>query len=345
VRIVRRFATLSRRSSIFSRLAENVSFGVGSALELARMPRPDLVYLNTWPLFATALCALAVRFRRVPFVVSVQDVYPESLVIQERISERGWTAALLRRLDRSIARAASAVIVLTEQWAALYRRSRDVAPERVTVIPNWIDEQLVTAPAGEGLAWRRAKGVGDGAFLLVYGGNVGAAAGVAELIESFAVSGVDDAALLVAGEGSSLADCREIAGRTPRAQVLFHHPWRSDETAAVLGAADLLVLPTRGRQSAVSVPSKLISYLLAGRPLLAIATGDSETAAIVRNSGAGWIVRPGDQESFDTAVREARALSPEARAAMGEAGRRYALEHFSRRVILPRVLAVLGGAA
>lgn len=343
--VVRRFATTSRRSRMLSRLAENVSFGLTSALELARMPRPDLVYLNSWPLFATAFCAAVARWRRIPFVVSVQDVYPESLVIQGRIGERGWVARLLRRIDRSIARGASAVMVLTEQWASLYRRTREVDAGRVRVVPNWIDETAV-APSEEGSrAWRQAHGIADDAFLLVYGGNVGAAAGVEELIESFGPVDEPGAILLVAGEGSSLHACQSMARHLAADRVRFHHPWPEEETAEVLGAADLLVLPTRGLQSAVSVPSKLIAYLLAGRPVLAIATPDSETAAVVRASGAGWIVRPGDDESLAVAIGEARALSRAERAALGEAGRRYALDHFSRRIVLPRLLEIVRSAS
>lgn len=345
VRLVRCFATTSRRSRMLSRLAENLSFGLTSALALARLPRPDVVYLNSWPLFATALCATVSRWRGIPFVVSVQDVYPESLVIQGRIGERGWVTRLLRRLDRRTARAAAAVLVLTEQWASLYRRTREVEPARVRVVPNWIDESALVTSAAMPRAWRRGHSIGDATFLLVYGGNVGTAAGVEELIESFAGVGAPDTMLLVAGEGSALEACQELAENLAPDTVGFHHPWPEEETAAVLGAADLLVLPTRGLQSAVSVPSKLIAYLLAGRPVLAIAVPDSESAAVVRASGAGWIVRPGDQESLASAIAEARALSAAERAALGEAGRLYALDHFSRRAVLPGVLEIVRGAS
>lgn len=344
IEIVRCFSTISRSSTMLSRMGENVSFGLTSAIALMVMRRPDVVYLNTWPLVATSLCAWVARLRGVPFVVSVQDVYPESLVVQKRIAEWGFVAGLLRRIDQSVTRAAAAVVVLSRQWASLYTGSRRVAANRVHVVPNWVDAHAVDPASADPHAWRRAKGITDASFLVVYGGNVGEAAGVEELIEVFAASSSEGSVLLIAGDGASVARCEELAQRVAPGRVLFHRPWRAEETAAVLGAADLLAVPTRGRQSAVSVPSKLIANLQAARPVLAIAEDDSETAAIVRAAGAGWVVPPGDDEKFRESLEQARRLSESERRAKGEAGRRYATATFGREQTLEKLVAIVRGA-
>src|ERR1039458_5170759 len=77
--VVRCFSTTSRTASLISRLSENVSFGLSGGLAMAMLRRPDVIYANTWPIFASGIAALVARFRRIPIVVSVQDVYPESL--------------------------------------------------------------------------------------------------------------------------------------------------------------------------------------------------------------------------------------------------------------------------
>ena len=54
-------------------------------------------------------------------------------------------------------------------------------------------------------------------------------------------------------------------------RIRFYSPWPAAETSPALSAADILILPTQGRQSSASIPSKLIAYMLASRPVLALA--------------------------------------------------------------------------
>ena len=76
----------------------------------------------------------------------------------------------------------------------------------------------------------------------------------------------------------------------------------------ILGAADVLILPTRVRQSLVSVPSKLMSYMLAARPVIALALPQSDLAEVVERSGCGWIVEPDQPERLAALVSEVMLL-------------------------------------
>ena len=341
--VTRCFATLSRKSTLVSRLMENLSFGLTSMLAVFRAKKPDVLYSNSWPLFATGLVAFAARMRRIPYVVSVQDVYPDSLIAQRRIATNGFPARVLRWLDGLIARGAKAVIVLSENFANVYRRERGMDPERVHVIPNWLPSSAVDSDPAEGRAYRQSRGIAGDATLVVYGGNIGAAAGVDQVIDAFELLRGDDIHLLIAGDGSEADACERRSRVLPH--VLMHRPWPAADTSRVLGAADLFVLPTQGEQGLVSVPSKLISYMLAAKPVLAIADPRSETARIVNEAGAGWIVAPGDVQAIAAAIRAAAASSSEERNARGQNARRYALEHFVSEACLPRVAAIVEEAA
>lgn len=340
VEIVRCLSAPSRESSMLSRFWENLTFGVSSALEVLSSPKPNVIYANTWPIFAGGLLSLVAGLRRVPLALSVQDVYPESLVAQGRLRGQHLFVRLLRMLDGWIARRANAVIVLSERFAQVYRKERGVPAERIHVVPNWIDESMLEPEAAPG-GFREEKGIPDQAFLLVYGGNIGVAAGVETVIDSFQWLDKDDRLrFLIAGEGSRLAACRDLArDHTPR--ILFHSPWLQSETGRVLHAADALILPTRGDQADYSVPSKLLAYLLAARPVIALANAGSEIAHLVRDAGCGWVVEPDDPEKLADALRTVQALTESERRNFGLAGRAYALKNMGKQVCLPRVLDLL----
>lgn len=324
-------------------MTENLSFGLSSAAALLRTRKLDALYLNSWPIFATGLAVLVAKLKRIPYVLSVQDVYPESLLVQNRLGGR-IIAPILRWIDTRVARRARAVIVLSEAFASIYRDDRGVQPDRIHIIPNWASDTGQESRAAA-LSYRRARGIADDDFLVVYGGNVGIAAGVEQVIHALEMIDDPKIHLLIAGGGASAEACETLARRTAPGRVHFHRPWQDDETLRVLAAADLLALPTAGAQSRISVPSKLISYLLAARPILGAVESDSEIARIIRVAGAGRVIAPGSSREWASAIVAASQMPEPRRQEIGASGRRYAEKHFTRERAVNRILEILGSAA
>lgn len=343
--ILRCFSLLSSKSRLHSRLAENISFGITSSLALLLSRRPDAIYANTWPIFAAGITTLVAKVRRIPLVISIQDIYPESLLSQGRIESNSRVVTALRWIDARIARSATAVIVISDTFAQVYRENRHVPVGRVYVVPNW-GETTAHGTYEEGRALRAEVGIPSDAFLLVYGGNIGAAAGVEAIINALrAFCPVERPYLLIAGSGAQLEVCRRLAGEVDSERIRFYTPWPAEKTAVVYAAADALILPTRGAQSLASVPSKLISYMLASRPVVAQALPGSDTAATIERAQCGWVVLPGNEAALNEAIRRSRDATEVERTRLGEAGRTYALQHFAKEACLPQVIAILAQAA
>src|SRR5205814_8020709 len=116
-------------------------------------------------------------------VLSVQDIYPESLMSQRRRGS-GLAARVLLALDRWIVRGAAAVVVISERFAEHYRRTRGLEASRIHVVPNWLPSAETEERAGASDACRDRNAIPRDAFLLVYGGNVGVSASVETAIEA-----------------------------------------------------------------------------------------------------------------------------------------------------------------
>jgi len=245
-------------------------------------------------------------------------------------------------VDSWIAHTSRAIIVISDRFAGLYRQQRGVAPERVHVVPNWADDRALPVMSG-GDEIRAEMDIPREACLLVYGGNVGVAAGVEGIIHVFANWPTDEPRpyFLIAGAGPCVDSCRLAAAQIEGDLVRFYTPWPAEKTGAVYEAADILILPTQGQQSLVSVPSKLIYYMLAGRPVIAQAVPGSDLAQTIEKAGCGWVIEPNDSEALATMIRKAMALPAHKRFELGNAGRLYALHHLTRSVCLPRVVSLL----
>ena len=343
-RLLRCFSFLSSESSLLSRWLENISFGLTSSLALLFSSRQDVVYANTWPIFATGLTCLVCKIRSVPIVLHVKDMYPESLLTQGRLKPGQGLYKLLLLIDRWIAGQASAIIVLSEGFAGGYTQVRRIAPSKVHVIPDWMDSGSVVVLGKND--YRQEIGVSGDAFVLVYGGNIGVAAGVETLIDALnKVKTNREIVLVIAGSGSQLAACRKLAAGITNVRIMFHTPWASDETSKVLAAADVLVLPTRGTQSLASVPSKMLSYLLAARPVLAAVLPESDTARVIDKAACGWVVPPDSSDLLARKIEELAGLPEQLLAKMGFAGRQYALQNFTAETCLPKVIGIIEKAA
>lgn len=341
IEIIRCFATLSPTSRLLSRLMENLTFGLSSGWHVLTMRRPDVIYANTWPIVATGILFLIAKLRRIPLVISIQDVYPEALIAQQRMSGDSLLARLMRRMDAAMARHSAHVIVISERFAEIYQKQRHVLPEKLSLIPNWIDGKHIDASITREQV-RQHPNIAVEDFLLVYGGNIGAAAGVETIIEAMQLlEDVPNVKLLVAGSGSRLAACQQLAQIMSTQSIVFHSPWAAEETSEILRAADVLMLPTQHQQSLVSVPSKLLSYMLAERPVLATAASNSDLADLVHRAQCGWVVEPGRPDLLAMQIKEIMRLDPAERQQRGCNGRAYVLQHFTKDTCLPKVLRIL----
>jgi glycosyltransferase involved in cell wall biosynthesis len=113
-----------------------------------------------------------------------------------------------------------------------------------------------------------------------------------------------------------------------------------DRLPEVLASADVLVALLERDAGVFSVPSKVLSYHAAGRPILAAIPRENLSAGVLAASGAGIVVDANDADGFVVAARRL-ATDPELRARLADAGRRYAEATFRIDGIADRFEAVL----
>jgi glycosyltransferase involved in cell wall biosynthesis len=235
------------------------------------------------------------------------------------------------------------LIVISDRFAEIYRNDRGVPAQRVYVIPNWVDPQEISLLPRD--QFRTRSGIPRDAFVYIYGGNIGVAAGVEAAIEAFSQVKNCRVYLLIAGDGTQRTACESLVVKSGVHNVIFHHPWPAEETSEVLAAADVLLLPTLGEQSLASVPSKMLNYMLAGRPILTVAVHGSDIDKIIHEAQCGWQVQPDNPEALTEVLNRLSEIPAAELIEKGENGRKYVLERFSRNVCLPEAVKVILCAA
>jgi colanic acid biosynthesis glycosyl transferase WcaI len=220
--------------------------------------------------------------------------------------------------------------VLNAHFAA-HARAVGVAPARLWVQPNWT--HLGPASTADPAATRARLGWRCDETVVLHTGNMGLKQGLENVIDAAAladrragVTGANRVRFVLMGDGSQRT---ELAARGAGVRALdLRAPAPAAQYADVLAAADVLLVNERPTDVDTTLPSKLTSYLHAGRPVVAASPDVGGTAAEVRRSGAGVVVVPGDPAALLDAV-DALATDPAGMAAMGAAGRAYARENLA----------------
>ena len=102
-----------------------------------------------------------------------------------------------------------------------------------------------------------------------------------------------------------------------------------EKLGQVQAIADISIVTLRPSAEQMSVPSKVLGYMAAARPVLVAAAANSETARLVREAGAGIVVPPGDPAAIATAIRDLLDR-PADMQAMGSSGRKFLEENLTR---------------
>lgn len=305
------------------------------------LPRPDVIFVYHPPLTAGLPAWALGRIWRVPFVLQIQDMWPETLqatgMVHSRTVLRG-----MGRLARWLYDRAGALCVVSPGFRESLI-SKGVPPQKIHVISNWADGGLCR-PMAPDPDETRALGL-EGAFTVMYAGNMGQAQGLESVLGAAALLGDQiPVRFVLVGDGVALPALRETARRRGLSNVQFLGRRPQEKMARLYALADVLLIPLRDEPLfRWTIPHKLFAYMASGKPILAAVAGDA--ADIVRGEDAGIVCPPEDPKALAAAVRALYAMPAAQREEMGMRGLRAARTQYSREVSVGRIEELLRAVA
>ena len=338
VRITRVTSTSYERSELGRRAMNYFSY-LGSALRHALSgPAPDLVLCMTDPPIIGDLGVLVGRRVGAPVLVISQDVFPEIATELNRLHNpavigvlRGLVGAYLRRADR---------IVAIGETMRERLEAKGAPPERLRVIPNWVDTRAIT-PQPRDNEWAEKHDL-VGRFVVMHSGNVGHAQDLDSLVRAATfLRDRDDIRIVIAGFGARHGEMLALANRLEVQGTVRFLPYQKRARLPLsLSSADLHVIGLAKGLAGYVVPSRLYGVLSAGRPVIVAAEDTSETARLVHEIGCGVVIPPGRPELLARTIREASGGAFDLEE-MGRRGRAYVEEEADRLVAMERYRALV----
>lgn len=336
VEVVRVWTYLAANEGFARRTLNYLSYMLGTSLALPRISRPDVV-ISTSPQFFCGLTGMIAKStRRVPWLLEIRDIWPESIVTVGAM-RKGLAIRFLEWLERLAYRRADGIVAVTDSFVG-HIGARCGETAKISVIKNGADLSLFKR-TGDAAAAKASLGVAD-KFVAAYVGTHGMAHGLDTILDAASLLADDPRiVLMLVGDGAERE--RLVARATEmdltNVRILGQRP--KSDMPMVWAATDASVIHLKRNNTFKKVlPSKMFEAMAMACPIVLGVEGEAK--ALLDEAGAGIAITPESAEELAAAVRYL-ADDPDAAASFAHAGSRYVREHYDRAVLARRYIDVL----
>ncbi len=339
INVVRVWTFMAANAGFMKRILNYLSYMIMAAWAGLWVRRPDVVIATSPQFFCGWAGVLVQFFRRLPFVLEIRDIWPESITAVGAM-KRGFAVRVLEWLEKRMYRSADHIVAVGKGYRDNVSSKAPVR-DRISVIYNGVDgEHFQPVPPDD--AFREEHGMA-GRFVVSYVGTIGMAHGLETVLDAAEKSKADgrqDVGFLLVGVGArreslqqeaeerGLSDCVRFTGRLPKSDM-----------PRVLASSDALLVHLRACDLfSTVIPSKIFEAMAMERPIIMGVRG--EPADIVRSANAGLDMEPGDADSLIdclTKLKDDDSLYKSIQAN----GRRFVLQEFSRDTFAAKYIEVI----
>lgn len=342
VHVVRVWSYIAANKGFFRRILAQLSFGcLAPLLGWRDVGHPDIIIVESPPLFDAIAARLLSWGKRCPFIFLVSDIWPESAVQLGALRNR-LLIWLAERLEWSTYLLASAIWAVTEGIRDILI-VRGLKPERVFLLTNGVDtarfRPLPRHEARARLGW-------DDRFTVLYVGTHGLAQDLSTVLDAAVQLKLQPHIRFVfVGDGAAKASLVTQAREQGLLNVSFLDPVPHEQVPVLITAADACLVPLRRLPLFEgALPSKMYEMMACERPVLLGVDGEARRLA-VQEARAAIYVEPEDADSLVSAILNLYE-HPEIAQALGQNGRAFVMEHFDRQrlisILEERIHALLG---
>lgn len=313
----------------------------GKCIAALQKEGPAAVVVSCIPLSAVVRIESWCRNQRIPFIYWLQDLQGKAIydLLRSKWGFAGrilggfahmWEQELLEKSHRVI-------LIAPGHEQELPARVRD--ERRYTLLENWapIEDFSILPPAND---WSVRNGL-DKTQNVMYTGTLGLKHDLNTFYElASAFKNRSEVRIVVVSTGQAADRVKAEALRRGLDNIVVLPFQPQEEVPSMLAAAAVLIAPLDSSAGSFCVPSKILSYLCAGRPTVIAIDTENQAAKTILGSGAGLVVKPGNAEAFINAVGSYLNDS-NVRIEAGRNARRYAEATFRLETVAQKFLNII----
>lgn len=289
-----------------------------------RNERYDLILMATPPITLAGVVAYIKKRDGAKFYLLLKDIWPQGIADLGAISQSGPVYRYFRAKEKKLYALADQIGCMSPANVKyVLRHNPALEPQQVEVCPNSEEPDFWTVSPEEASAIRAKYGIPQGRKIFLYGGNLGRPQDIPFVIECLrAAVHVPDAFFVICGSGTEYGKLRTFVEAEKYSNLLLLSGLPRADYDKLVRSCHVGLLFLDHRFTIPNFPSRLLSYLQAGLPVIACTDPATDIGDIAQAGGFGWKCPSDDPAAFVRTVE--RACSADL-ASMGDAGRMYFL--------------------
>lgn len=311
------------------RILNYTSFWLSSCLAGTFFHRPDVIIATSPQLLVGLTGWWMGPVKCTPWILEVRDLWPDAIIASGVGNQASLLARSLRFLSGFLYRSCDHVVVVTPAFREELIRNWNISPEKISVVENGVETNLFIAD-GDTHEVKTAMGL-NGKFVVSCIGTLGLAHGLSIVLQAAArlQKPFPDIIFLFVGEGADKERLMELARDQGLSNIRFQPQQPREDIPALIRASDLcLVLLKKAEVFKTVIPTKMLEFMACGRPVILGVNGQARQ--VLDNAKAGIFTEPEDPVALTQAVTHLYK-DAKLRETLGRNGRRYIVEHLSRK--------------
>ncbi len=312
-------------ASIIGRTRETISFGMACAKYINENHKNiDFIYNSSWQLFGYYIVARAAVKHSIPYIVPIQDIYPECVLPPNNGGLLGKALfKVLQDFDVYYQKHAYLVRTISDEMAKYLSTTRKVSLDKYLVVNNWQDDS----------AYENLSPSEHDKVVFAFVGSINKSSRVEYMINAFIRANIPDTELRIYGNGVDKTHCEDIVRAKGIKNIIFDSVPR-EKVPYVQSECDILLSALERGTAGLCLPSKLTSYMLTGRAIIVSVDKDSATARYITESRGGIIVEPDNEKELADAFTRIVAEGKEKIEEYGRNNKAYAQQYLTKNVNL-----------
>ncbi|NJN94729.1 MAG: glycosyltransferase family 4 protein [Anaerolineales bacterium] len=341
--VVRVWVKASPRKTFNTRLAFYISYMINAALRgLLLSQSYHVIFANSPPLFVGAAGLALSYLRRTPFVLEVQDLWPESAVALGELNNPRYIKWATYVEERCYQRAKKIVTVTDGIYNRL--RERGYPAEKLTKIENGSNTELFRPQPAEAAQLQAKLGLGD-KFIALYAGLMGLAYDFGTVIETARLLQAEtDIHFVLVGDGPRRYEVEALiqSSQLPNLTLLPGQPLEA--MPAYFSAANVTLIPLRNLELFLGTrPVKMFDAWACQCPVIVSVIG-GEAQQLVETAQGGLVIEPENPAELARAIVALRN-DPTKGPMFGQNGQRHVLAHYSFQTMALKLEQILAESA
>lgn len=304
VTILRSSLWVPSRVTSVKRILHEASFIAASLVRAFSAQKPDLLVIESPPLGLACVAVLLSRAWRIPYIFDVMDLQPDAAA-ELGMLKPGKLLNLLYRTEFMAYRHARRVTTLTPEMAERII-TKGIPESKVTVCSLPATQAAFDVfTSREGGNFRAQHGITD-KLVVLHSGNMGVKQGLDVVLRAAEKLRSENMEFLLVGSGADRPRLEALCHSMSLRNVRFLPVLPDAEFAACLAAADVALVTQQKSVSDILFPSKTVTYLAAGKPVVASVNAESRVAQTICEAEAGEVIAAEDAEALAAQLHAAK---------------------------------------